>query len=64
MSMFMDCKKEKLVQIKYKTRIDVSDTFSIGDDIAGITIKPSATDDVVSVFDASKDTWKILRGFK
>lgn len=54
---FINCLREDLVQVNDKTRIDVSRSFVSGDAITDILIKPEATEDYISIFDADKDNW-------
>jgi len=49
---FINANFENYVQINDKTRIDVSKTFSQSVSITDITIKPSATDTAVSVYNS------------
>jgi hypothetical protein len=54
---FLNCIKEDLVQVNDKTRIDVSKSFVSGANITNITIKPSADDSAISVFNTNQERW-------
>jgi hypothetical protein len=56
---FLNCIKEDLVQVNDKTRIDVSKSFVSGANITNITIKPSADDSAISVFNTNQERWHL-----
>lgn len=48
---------EKVVQVYDKTRLDASLSFSTQEDITNVEIKPSDTDNYISVFNSNSDKW-------
>jgi hypothetical protein len=55
---FLNCKKEEIVQTNDKTRIDVSESFVSGADITDILIKPQGSENFISVFNGGDtDLW-------
>ena len=57
MSIFIDCKNEEIIQVKDKTRIDVSNTFVVGTSLTNIEIQPETDGDFISVFNSDQDKW-------
>jgi len=48
---------EKVVQVYDKTRLNASLSFATQEDITDVEIKPSATDDYISVYNSNSDKW-------
>ena len=54
---FINCVNEEIVQVNDKTRIDVSRSFVSGEELTDIEIRPSASDNFISVFSNDQDKW-------
>lgn len=57
MSIFIKSINEAVVQVKDKTRIDVSGIFTQGVTITDVTIKPETSESAISVYNADSSKW-------